>query len=501
MLEVKLNPKFKTKIKQRTVDVLTQDGRAQSFENFYQVPANYGDFLQECCRIRSGNKFIPFAPFEYQKVVSDLIDKYRGIMIFKTRQLGLTECISAKFLHKALLNPAYAAAVLSLGQKESSNIAVRIQSMPANIKELKFLTKSKTEIHFQNAGKIWFRPATDNATRSLESVSDIFYDEAAFPPNFAEIYASSTPSQEAVGENARTIMATTMSQLGKLSTFWQMFDSANPVDAEELIEKIKAGKEEPCYWWVDNNGWAKVIIHWKAHPIYSNVPDFLQKTKDKHKLTDDALNREYNLGIPDSGGALFSSEDVFKCAVGSWALPDKEKHYMAALDPNFGGTDYWEYLIIDITDYPYQVVAEYRENDRQSLFCIEKTLQLSDAYNPVLTVVEHNSGGAIIAAEITKQRPSLAVETVATTNTSKVVNTDRLALALEKREVIFPANWAGIHEFKSFSLQTRSAMHGHDDCIMCLSIAFARLELALRRRGGALTGDLGTVARTKSRFR
>jgi hypothetical protein len=44
-------------------------------------------------------------------------------------------------------------------------------------------------------------------------------------------------------------------------------------------------------------------------------------------------------------------------------------------------------------------------------------------------------------------------------------------------------------------------MHGHDDCIMCLSIAFARLELALRRRGGALTGDLGTVARTKSRFR
>jgi hypothetical protein len=76
-----------------------------------------------------------------------------------------------------------------------------------------------------------------------------------------------------------------------------------------------------------------------------------------------------------------------------------------------------------------------------------------------------------------------------------------LALALEKREIIFPANWAGLTEFKSFSLQTRNAMYGHDDCIMCLSIAFARLETALRRRGGALAADLGTVSRAKSRFR
>jgi hypothetical protein len=137
MINVKLNPKNKTKIKQKTIDILTQDGRSNSLDNFYQVPRKYGDFLEECCRIRSGNKFIPFMPFDYQKVVSDLIDDYRGIMIFKTRQLGLTECISAKFLHKALLNPAYASAVLSLGQKESSNIAVRIQSMPANVKDLK----------------------------------------------------------------------------------------------------------------------------------------------------------------------------------------------------------------------------------------------------------------------------------------------------------------------------------------------------------------------------
>ena len=183
-----LNPKFKQKIRQATLDNAASSGMTQTVFNFYKVPESYKDFLSDCCRIRSGNKFVPFVPYDYQVAVSDLIDKARGVIIFKTRQIGITECIAGKFLHKALLNPAYAAAVLSLGQSESSNVATRIESMPAKIKGLEFVVNSKTKLHFKNAGKIWFRPATDNATRSLESISDIFYDESAFPINFEEIY-------------------------------------------------------------------------------------------------------------------------------------------------------------------------------------------------------------------------------------------------------------------------------------------------------------------------
>jgi len=497
-----LNPKNKKKIKDASQLVNASSKATTVVKNYYQVPENYADFLTECCRIRSGNKFVPFLPYEYQKVISDLIDRYRGIMIFKTRQLGATECISAKMLHKALLNPAYASAVLSLGQKESSNVAVRMQGMPSNVKNLSFVTKSKTEIHFEHAGKLWFRPATNNATRSLESIADIFFDEAAFPQNFEEIYSASTPSQETVGEDARTIIATTMSELGKLSTFWQMFDSDNPFDAEEVVIRVKEGKEEPCYWWEDVNGWAKLILHWKAHPVYSQIPDFLQKTKEKRKLTDAKLQREYNLGIPSAGGSLFSPETISNCAVGAWALPEVNRYYLAGLDPNFGGTDYWQYVIIDITELPYKLVAEYREKNRQAPYCIEKTLALSDVYNPVLMAIENNSGGSVIAADIANQRPNLAIETVQTTRVSKVENTDRLALMMEQGEFVFPFDWDGITEFRNFSLQSRCAVSGHDDCVMSLSVAFAVLTIALKRRGTKLEGNLGTVVpRTSNRFR
>lgn len=497
-----LNPKFKQKIRQATLDNAASSGMTQTVFNFYKVPESYKDFLSDCCRIRSGNKFVPFVPYDYQVAVSDLIDKARGVIIFKTRQIGITECIAGKFLHKALLNPAYAAAVLSLGQSESSNVATRIESMPAKIKGLEFVVNSKTKLHFKNAGKIWFRPATDNATRSLESISDIFYDESAFPINFEEIYAASAPSQEAVGDAARTIMASTMSELGKASTFWRMFASDNQIDAEEVINKIKNGKEEPCYSWIDKNGWGKMIIHWSAHPVYASFPDYLKKTKEKHKLKDEQLQREYNLGIPAFGGSLFNPASIIECAKGKWETPEPNRYYMAALDPNFGGTDYWQLLILDITQTPYSVVAQYRENNRQTTFCIEKSLNLIDVYMPVLFAIENNSGGAIIAENIAALRPSLYMQTVTHSRVSKMVNTDRLALALENNELKYPPDWEGIPEFKNFSLIERKAIFGHDDCVMCLAVAFAVIDIALKRRGTSYKAAIGTVVPPqKSRLR
>ena len=167
--------------------------------------------------------------------------------------------------------------------------------MPAKIEGLKFTTKSKTEVQPEGCGKIWFRPSTDNAARSLESVSDILIDEHSFIDNADELYASAAPTQEAVGDEARTIIASTMSESGKLSAFWQMFAADNPCDAEDMVERVKDGREEPFTYWIDNAGWAKVLIHWKAHPIYSSIPDFLEKTKREKKLSQSKLEREYNL--------------------------------------------------------------------------------------------------------------------------------------------------------------------------------------------------------------
>ena len=65
-----LNPKFKQKIRQATLDNAASSGITQTISNFYKVPESYKDFLSDCCRIRSGNKFVPFVPYDYQVAVS-----------------------------------------------------------------------------------------------------------------------------------------------------------------------------------------------------------------------------------------------------------------------------------------------------------------------------------------------------------------------------------------------------------------------------------------------
>lgn len=440
--------------------------------NLYNVPEEFQEFAK-LCRIRSGKKIIPFTLYDYQIELAKLLDNHRGIIVFKTRQLGATETLACKFLHKAILNPAYVAGILSMGQEESSNVARRIRKMPAAIPSFQFATNNLKDLELKGGGRVVFRPSTDNAIRSLESVSDLLFDESAFVDNAEEIYSSAVPAQEMVGDEARTAIVSTMSQAGKLSWFWKMFASNNgAIDAERVCARVRENLDEPYQFWVDDTGWAKAVLHWKSHPIYSQVPNYLEKTKEEKKLTEDKVQREYNLGIPASGASLFQPDLVDRFAIGDWLAPKINRVYLAGIDPNFGGTDYFCMLTWDVTEAPYQLVCQYRDNKHSNSYHQEKVLQLLDVYQPAITAIESNSGGAVILEDLIVARSSLRFEKVNTSAVSKRVNTDRLAIALEGGTVCYPPDWKGIEEMKNFSAKERKAVAGHDDCVMAWAAAW-----------------------------
>jgi hypothetical protein len=443
------------------------------------IPTDFREFAK-LCRIRSGSSIVPFELWDWQEELSQIADNYRGLVAYKTRQLGVTELFACKMLHKACLSNAYSGAVLSMGGKETSKVAKRVRRMPGQIPGFKFAGNAVTLLEVSGGGSIAFCPSTDNAVRSIESVHDLLFDESAFVGNIAEIYSSAVPAQEMVGDIARTWVISTMSPEGRLAWFWhEMLAASNGnVDLEERIAKAREGIA-PFQWWVDENGWAKVIIHWKVHPIYSQIPNYLEKTKKEKKLTEDKLQREYNLGLPESGGSLFLNEHVVKCAIGQWKRPTAKRTYLAGIDPNFGGNDYYVCLIWDVTAKPYSLVAQFRENNRSNTYNEEKTVDLLNEYEPAITAVEKNSGGAIVLEKLIKQCPKLRFEPVATTATSKRINTDRLALAVEFHEVTYPKDWEGILEMKNFSLLTRQATSGNDDCLSAWAVAWAWLDVAL----------------------
>jgi hypothetical protein len=65
---------------------------------------------------------------------------------------------------------------------------------------------------------------------------------------------------------------------------------------EELID--------PVQHWTAANGWAKFIVHFKAHPIYRSIPHFLDQVREQDGLTEARLQREYNLGFDDASNQL-----------------------------------------------------------------------------------------------------------------------------------------------------------------------------------------------------
>jgi len=382
---------------------------------------------------------------------------------------------------------------LSLGGKETSKVAKRVRRMPSVIPSFKFTTNAVTELQVDRGGTITFAPSTDNAVRSLESTHDLLFDEAAFVPNEEEIYSGAVPSQEMVGADARTWVISTMSQAGALCWFWsEMFSKNNgAVDVTRAIARAQEGLE-PFQYWIDENGWAKVIVHWKAHPVYALIPDYLLKVKTEKKIPDDKLQREYNLGLPQGRGSLFGSdESIQRNAVGRWQEPVEGRYYLAGLDPNFGGNNRFNLLIWDITEKPYSLVYQYRSNQGTISYHGSQAIAAIQRYQPVITVIEKNSGGAVIREKLIQECPDLAIESVWMSASSKPVHTDRIAFHSESGDVIYPPDWEGCSSWKDddgtvypsemsqFSATNREAISGTDDAVMSWAIAFAYLAEAV----------------------
>jgi hypothetical protein len=248
----------------------------------------------------------------------------------------------------------------------------------------------------------------------------------------------------------------------------------------DICRQMREQHIEPYQEWVDAQGWGKAIIHWRAHPIHGLNDRYLEEVKQKQKITDAQVQREYNLSFDDStGGVLFSVEAVDRQAIGGWSGPIAGHKYIIGVDPNFGGSDRFVSQVWDITSGVCSLVAEYAEAQRSVELSNYEVLKQCQQYRPVMVGVEGNSGGKVVLENLSKRDPYTRFVGIQTTRVSKVTNTDRIAIAIEQGEAIYPPGWEGIREFKSFSLREREAVTGHDDRVMAMAVAFAVLGEAI----------------------
>lgn len=441
------------------------------------LPNTWPEFAK-LTKIRSGDGVINFVPYPFQRQVVAAIEQSKTTIIAKGRQLGLTESISNYFLWKACTKPGYLAVIFSRTQSDTSNIAKRLRRMVESLAEyIEPTTDSLTDLELSSGGRILFRNSTAFGSRGLESVSDILFDEASFIDGIEEIFKSAIPTTSMLGDKARIVVLSTPN--GQAGWYFDKLNSNNgPIDLLQLCEDVRTAKAEPVQIWADEKGWNKVLIHWRAHPIYGAQTDYLEGVAESTGLPEADVRQEYDLSFTDSEEGVFSPALVRSAMV----LDKLEKAYNPELSYFMGidsagtGDDYTVGIVIqwDRAKQEYSMVDMYRKRKQSTESDIFHLSEMIEKYQPLAIGVETNSIGAIYLEQLRKAVPNANLKGITTTQESKLMGAGRINLLLEKNALLLPNSNPIIEEMLSFKRKGKrlEAMQGkHDDAVMSLMFA------------------------------
>jgi len=443
----------------------------------FQVPEQWIDFAR-MCKIRSGTKYISFEPYHYQTDLVDLIESRKFTCIAKTRQLGISELICNYFVWKALRNNGYVAVILSKNQSDTSALAKRVkkQLFPFIAQGLlRFETDNLTDIAISGGGRLLFRNSSPNGIRGVESVSDVLFDEWGFVEDAELIYEAVLPTLELVGDDARVILNSTPN--GRVGHYWGLLASGNGTDdIDRHCKEVREGIGSAYRHWVDDGGWNKVVIHWKAHPVYSTVANYLENKRLQMKMSESGIQREYNLSFDDTNLNVFPYELIEFAAIGDYEKPDPSKRYYLGVDVSTIGDDYTVGLLVSEDGRRYNTAAMYRQRKASMERNLDGLGQLITDYKPMKVGIEVTGGvGQLYLEKLSTRFPGTVFIAIKTTGDTKPIMIERSIHAHEKRIITYPTGVIS-DEHKAYvrvDKRLEASSGNHDDTVMGLAFALA----------------------------
>lgn len=447
------------------------------------VPTDWEKFVN-LCTIRSGGSMVRFTPYEYQKILIKLRRQFNNIVVVKSRQLGTTQAIASDDLLSACTNPASSSVFFMRNADDVGSLSRRIKQMLSGLSEYVLpANDSVGYIKIKNCGDIYIKNSSKEGIRSLDSVTSQTYDEAAFCPNIEQIYGASSASSALVGDKVSKLIISTPS--AKMGWYWNKLSENNNDDIELICKQVAEGKLYKhfpgFYYFVDNIGTLKVVLHWRCHPVYTKIDKefpggYLAYRMKQDNCSEEVALREYDLRFIDSAVAVFTSEIVKANATGTWEdYRDSEAIYFGGLDTSTTGNDYTCFTLLKYKDRKFSKVHLYRKKQQTSQYHIYQISEILSKYRPYAVGIEVTGGvGQLYLEQLSKQFKDIKFEAIRTTGDSKPVMISSLQLALEKCELQYPSNSPLVEELLSFRREGNKleASRGkHDDTVM--STAFA----------------------------
>jgi len=340
-------------------------------------------FIQNYVKIVSLDEgLVPFKMYGFQKEIVGTIHNNRFTICKLPRQSGKSTTIVSYLLHYALFNPNCNIAILANKSSTARDILGRLQLAYENIP--KFLQQgvlnwNKGNIELENGSKVVAAATSSSAIRG-GSYNIIFLDEFAFvPATIAEQFFSSVFPTISSGKSTKMVIVSTPHGMNMYYKLWS--DSINKL-----------------------NDYVPVEVHW------SEVPGRDEKWKEEtiRNTSKEQFASEFECEFLGSIDTLISPSKIkvipyirpiqSQGGLDIFERPDKNKIYVCTVDVARGITkDYSAFIIFDVTQMPYRVVAKYRNNEIKPLVFPNIIEQTCKAFNRAHTLIEVNDLGGQIS--------------------------------------------------------------------------------------------------------
>ena len=326
---------------------------------------------------------VPFDPYDFQEKLIKRFHQHRFNICMMPRQTGKSTTSVAYLLHYVVFNDSVNVGILANKAATARELLGRLQLAYENLPKWMqqgVLAWNRGSLELENGSKILAASTSASAVRGM-SFNILFLDEFAFVPNhiadsfFASVYPTITS-----GKSTKVIMVSTPHGMNHFYRMWH--------DAERK-----------------QNEYVPTSVHW------SEVPGRDEKWREQTiaNTSEQQFKVEFECEFLGSVDTLINPAKlralVYDKPLQSsngldvYVEPQKDHEYMCTVDVARGmDNDYSAFVVVDITSYPHQVVAKYRNNSIKPMLFPSIIHDTIRGYNNAWVLCEVNDIGDQVAS-------------------------------------------------------------------------------------------------------
>ncbi|NBW57912.1 terminase [bacterium] len=325
---------------------------------------------------------VPFKMYPFQEKLIQNFHDNRFNICKMPRQTGKSTTCVSYLLHYAVFNDNVNIAILANKASTARDLLGRLQLAYENLPKWMqqgIISWNKGSLELENGSKISSNSTSSSAVRG-GSYNVIFLDEFAFIPNHIadDFFASVYPTISS-GQSTKVIIVSTPRGMNHFYRMWHDAERGKneyvPTDVHwsEVPGRDQAWKEQT----IANTSEQQFKVEFECE-FLGSVNTLINPAKLRNLVYDDPLKR--NAGL-----------DVYE-------HPKEENNYLITVDVARGiGNDYSAFIVFDITNFPYRIVAKYRNNEIKPMLFPSVIHEVARGYNDAWLLVEVNDIGDQVA--------------------------------------------------------------------------------------------------------